>query len=149
MKYIFILIFLISSSVFANITVSISNPMMNGINNIGDISIGPIDPFNPQATCNSFIAPNTCSVLSRDAMRVNLNFNYLILTSSNTVSLSFDVVNPVNSNSFLNISIPSDLLYLNNNSSGNFNLGFDIPLFGPDSYASYDLTLLVDVVLDP
>lgn len=155
MKLGLLLILLYSSYCFgADVTVSIENSMMTAVSsNSGSLDLGTFDPFNPQVNCNGFIAPNSCVVDGRDNVDISLSFNYdvEIISGASSVDLAFSVDNGLSgtTGSFTNMTTPSPLFNLLNNSSGTAQLDFTIPLFGPNSRSEYGMNLIIDVTINP
>jgi len=156
MKLFFLIFFLFSINIAkADILISVDNSMLIGTGTTGTTGLGTFDPFNPQANCNNFISPNSCNPVNRNQVDVNLVFFYEIaLTgtdSSSTVDLSFMVDNGLGGTSglFTNVLPPASLFNLDNQATGSFDLGFSIPLFGPNSQSNYGMSLIIEVTLNP
>lgn len=139
----------------ADILISVENSMLLGTGTTGAAGLGTFDPFNPQANCNNFISPNTCNPVNRNQVNINLVFFYEITLTgadaSSTVDLNFLVDNGLGGTTglFTNVLPPASLFNLANQATGSFDLGFAIPLFGPNSQSNYGMSLIIEVTLNP
>lgn len=155
MKFIALLILLMTQSALAaDVLVTIDNSMMVPTStSSGFIDLGTFDPFNPGVNCEEYISPNTCTPNGRDNVDIQLTFAYEveILSGASSIDLTFSVDNGVGGSTglFTNVSNPSPIFNLINNSAGTSELAFTIPLFGPMSRSDYGLNLTIDVTINP
>jgi hypothetical protein len=155
MKTLLLLILLIPTFAQAqDVTVYVENSMMTAVGpDSGALDLGTFDPFNPSFNCNSFIAPNSCNVSSRDLVDLNLEFNYFVEINSgaSSVDLSFSVNNGLGgtTGSFTNVVSPGPIFNLQNQGSGIFDVSLGVPLFGPDSRLNYGMDLIINVTINP
>lgn len=155
MKKIFIIWLLLGSiSAKADSLVSVSNNMMNNQTGVmGTLDLGTFNPFDPDLNCSTYSAPNTCTANGRDPVNISLSFGYdisLDTLDGSSIDLVFNVDNGVGgAGGFANVNPPDNIYGLTDGNSGSFDLSFDVPLFGPNSYYDYSLDLVVNITINP
>ena len=155
MKVLSILFLLLFSwnSQASDFALSVQNSMMTGSGAYGDVSMGIIEPFSPQTFCNSFSAPNTCSVVNNNRdLNVTLSFGYLVeIFTTGSIDISFSADNGLNNTvgQFQNLTLPSNIYNAGDQTTGSMDVSFQIPMFGPNSNSDYGLLLTIDVVYNP
>lgn len=151
-KFILILLLLPASS-WAGVSINLSNSMLMPLGpGNGIIGLDSINGFEPAQTCNKFIPPNTCQVLSGKGLSVNFLFNYSVKLTSDISSVELSFVPEqveFGKGQFKNILINPTTIVATNNYNGSVNVSFEIPLFGPESSNSYDMGLQVLVIVNP
>jgi hypothetical protein len=129
---------------------TVSNPnMIQTQLNAGEVSVGPIDPFNPSAHCTSFVSPNSCSVVG-NYVEWTLVFDYsLTMNVPGTIDVIFIENNGINGTQgmFTVESSPSPLVGLSNGMTGNFTYMLKFPYFSQDII--YGMTVDLDVTYNP